>query len=105
MLRSSPGGTFRAFNSRANGENTVRWGFSEKPLEIDFEQIAYKELQVSGFISQKWTAWQTALRLLKEKKVNLEPLISQELALEDWREGFESKEKGQVFKTLLYSAG
>ena len=77
-------------------------GLFGKPLEIDLEQIAYKELQVSGFISQKWTAWQTALRLLKEKKVNLEPLISQELPLKDWREGIESKEKGMVFKTLLY---
>jgi L-iditol 2-dehydrogenase len=77
-------------------------GLFGKPIEIDLEQIAYKELDVSGFISQKWTAWQTALRLLQEKKVNLGPLISQELALADWREGFESKEKGTVLKTLLY---
>ena len=77
-------------------------GLFGKPIEIDLEQIAYKELKVSGFISQKWTAWQTALRLLKERKVNLEPLISQELPLEDWKFGFESKEKGSVLKTILY---
>ena len=77
-------------------------GLFGKPIEIDLEQIAYKELKVSGFISQKYTAWKTALRLLEEKKISLEPLISQELPLTDWKEGFESKEKGAVLKTLLY---
>ena len=77
-------------------------GLYGKAIELDFDQIAYKELRISGFISQKYTAWKTALRLLSEKKVNLQPLITQELPLDEWEKGFMFKEKGVGIKTLLY---
>lgn len=37
-------------------------GLFGKPIEIDFEQIAYKELQVTGFFTQKWTAWEKSAK-------------------------------------------
>jgi len=90
------------FSLAAKRGRYCQMGLFGKPIEIDLEQIAYKELTVSGFFSQKWTAWQTAIRLLKEKKVTLDPLISQELPLEEWKKGFDSKEKGSGLKTLLF---
>ena len=77
-------------------------GLFGKPIELDFEQIAYKELFVTGFFTQQWTSWERALKLLELGKVQTKPLITEELPLTDWKKGFEEKEKAIAIKTLLY---
>ena len=50
--------------ARKRGKYT-QMGLFGNPINIDFEQIAFKELQVTGFISQKKTAWERALKLME----------------------------------------
>ena len=87
--------------ARKKGKFT-QMGLFGKQIEIDFEQIAYKELKVTGFFTQKWTAWERALKLLSEGKVKTAPLVTEKLPLTEWKKGFESKEKGEGIKTILY---
>jgi len=77
-------------------------GLFGRQIEIDFEQIAYKELYVTGFFTQKWTSWERALKLLELGRVRTKPLITEELPITDWKKGFEQKEKAIAVKTLLY---
>jgi len=86
---------------RKRGQYT-QMGLFGRPINIDFEQIAYKELQVSGFISQKWTSWERALRLLKQNKIQIKPLVSDELSITDWEKGFKKFEKKKGIKIILY---
>jgi len=86
---------------RKRGKFT-QMGLFGKPIEIDFEQIAYKELRVTGFFSQKWTAWEKALQLLEQRKVQTKPLVTEKLPITEWEKGFEKKQRGEVVKTLLY---
>jgi len=87
--------------TRKKGKFT-QMGLFGKPIEIDFERIAYKELKVTGFFSQKWTSWERGLKLLGEGKVQTKPLVTEELPLTEWKKGFENKEKGKAIKTVLY---
>jgi len=57
---------------------------SEDGLEIDFEQIAYKELQVSGGIGQRRPSWKRALTLMQRGLIPNEKLISHQFPLEEW---------------------
>jgi len=86
---------------RKRGKFT-QMGLFGKPIEIDFEQIAYKELKVTGFFTQKWTAWEKALVLLGQGKVQTRPLVTDKLPITEWKKGFEKKEKGEGVKTVLY---
>lgn len=80
----------------------TQMGLFGKPIDIDFEQIAYKELQVTGFFSQKWTAWEQALKLLGQGKVQTKPLVTKELPITEWKKGFEALEKKEGVKTVLH---
>ena len=90
--------------ARKKGKFT-QMGLLGKPIEIDFEQIAYKELQVTGFFSHNWSSWEKALNLLGQGKVQTKPLVTEELPITEWKKGFEKKEKGETIKTILYPVG
>lgn len=98
---SSAGAKLGLMLIRKKGKFT-QMGLFGKPIEIDFEQIAYKELQVTGFFTQKWTAWEKALRLLGQGKIQTKPLVTERLPMTEWRKCFEKKEKGEAIKTVLY---
>jgi L-iditol 2-dehydrogenase len=74
-------------------------GLFGKSIEINFEAIAYKELVVTGSFSQRWTAWDTSLRLLEQGMVKTEPLVTDIYPISQWKEAFakfESKEGGKI---------
>ena len=85
---------------RKRGQYTQK-GLFRRTIQIDFEQIAYKELQVSGFISQNWTTWERALNLLGQGKIKTRPLVSDILPISDWKKGFEKFEKKRRRKNNL----
>ena len=85
---------------RRGGQYT-QVGLFGKPIEIDFEQIAYKEAKVTGSLGQNWLNWHLALKLLKYERVQILPLVSDVLALDRWEEGFQSFAAGAGLKILL----
>ena len=85
---------------RKRGKVTLM-GLPGRPVEVDFEKIAYKELRVSGGIGQRRSAWERALKLMAWHRIDNEKLISHELPLADWRRGFEMMERQEGLKLLL----
>ena len=76
-------------------------GLFSRPINLDFEKIAYKELIVTGTFSQRWTAWKIALRLLNQGKVRTSPLISDILPLAEWETGFKKHRAKEGLKIIL----
>lgn len=76
-------------------------GLMGEPFEIDFEQIAYKELSVSGSVGSRWSSWRKALALLGSGAVQTKPLVSEPLPLKDWEEAFRRFETKEGLKVLL----
>jgi len=85
---------------RKRGQYT-QMGLFGRPINIDFEKIAYKELQVTGFISQNWQSWERALRLLEQGKIQIRPLVTDILPITNWKKGFEKFEKKKGIKIIL----
>ena len=85
---------------RRRGQYT-QLGLSGQPVSIDFDKVAYKELQVAGSFNQQWTSWERALHYLREGAVKTRPLISKVLPLSRWREGFAKYENRQACKVIL----
>lgn len=80
----------------------TQMGLFGKSINIDFEQIAYKELRVTGFISHNWKSWERALDLLKQERIQARLLVTDTLSIMDWKKGFEKFEKKEGIKIILY---
>jgi len=76
-------------------------GLFGRPVTVDFERIAYKELQVTGSFAQRWTAWVRTLTLVERGTIQLAPLISDVLPLTAWEEGFGKLERKEGLKIIL----
>lgn len=79
----------------------VQMGLPGKPIEVNFEQIAYKELHVTGGLAQRRPSWKRALRLMGDGKIPAERLISDEFSLAEWEHAFSVAENREGVKVLL----
>lgn len=84
------------------GGKYTQVGLFGRPITIDFEKVATKELKVTGVQSQRWTAWERALKLLEAGKIKLEPLVSGEYSMADWEKAFQAFESKQGLKIVMY---
>ena len=76
-------------------------GLHDHPFEFDFLQILMKDLRVSGSFASSLEAWDRAMVLLAQGKVQTEPLVSDILPLSDWEKGFEKINNREGLKILL----
>jgi len=83
------------------GGKYTQMGMFGRPISLDFERVAYKEIRVVGSFAQKWSAWKRALRLLEEGRLQLEPLVSDVIPLRDWQKGFDKLAAREGLKILL----
>jgi L-iditol 2-dehydrogenase len=90
--------------ARKQGKYT-QVGLFGKPITLDFERIAYKELVVTGTLSQRWTAWKRTIRLMAQGKINLKAVISDTFPLSQWKAAFDKFESKKGLKILLDPKG
>ncbi|MEX2542710.1 MAG: zinc-binding dehydrogenase [Trueperaceae bacterium] len=76
-------------------------GLFGKPVALDFDQVCYRELEVSGSNASTSESWLRALRLLGEGLVDAESVISHSYSLGEWREAFDDFESKRGVKLLL----
>jgi len=76
-------------------------GLFGRRVSIDFEKVLSKELAVTGSFGQRPLAWERALELTAQKKVVLDPVVSDVLPLSEWRRAFEIFESKAGLKVVL----
>ena len=79
----------------------VQVGLFGKKIEFDFDLALNKEVRMTNSFASERTSWERALRLLSSKQVDVKPLISAKLPLEDWKKGFEMAINKEGYKILL----
>jgi L-iditol 2-dehydrogenase len=85
---------------RKRGKYT-QMGLFGRPIEIDFEKIAFKEVHVTGFLSQRRPAWKRALTLMGRGVIRTEKLISHRFPLDEWKKAFDLFERKEGTKFIL----
>lgn len=76
--------------------------FGEKP-SVDIGLVQDKELRMIGTLMYKAEDYRIAIDLIQSKNINLDPLISQHFAFEDYPKAFEfiEKHKDKTMKILI----
>jgi threonine dehydrogenase-like Zn-dependent dehydrogenase len=79
----------------------VQLGLLPGEVRIPFGLIVTRELQVRSGFGSTPAAWLRAVALLEAGAVDLTPLVSVALPLNDWQEAFARLEERTGIKTIL----
>jgi len=90
------------FQGVRRGGEIVQVGLFGSPIELNYDQVTFKEVQVKGSFTHNRRTWEKAIDLLRDRKVDLTSLVSREFPLDQWEEAFRLFERGVGLKYLFY---
>jgi len=97
----------QAFQLLRGGGRISLLGLPAQPVTLDLvPDVIFKGATVQGIYGRRmYDTWHRMLSLLKAGRLNLEPIISQRLPLQEFARAFELLSKGEASKILLYPNG
>jgi L-iditol 2-dehydrogenase len=89
------------------------WGFD---FQVNLDRIPYNNLSVRGSwgwagmeyadqavrMATGWHSWERALKIMAMGKIDLKPIVTRNIRMEEWREAFEALEAKQEIKVMMY---
>ncbi|NLN41784.1 MAG: alcohol dehydrogenase catalytic domain-containing protein [Clostridiales bacterium] len=79
----------------------VKIGWGPKPVGFSIDPIIAKNVTLVGHFSHTWDVWEKCLVLMSKGQVDLKPLITHEMPLEEWEKSFELIENREAMKVVL----
>jgi L-iditol 2-dehydrogenase len=79
----------------------VQVGHFGRDVTLPFDQVAFKQVRVSGSVGYTADTWNRVLRILGEGRVRLGDLITHRLRIEEWERGFAACRDKSALKALL----
>ena len=83
------------------GGTIVQMGLRGAPVTVPFDEICFKELRVRSGFACNPAAWRRAMRLVADDLIQLEPLITEQAELADFRRVFERSRAADGVKFVL----
>ena len=77
------------------GARIVLVAFFHTPPPVDIDKVLNRELELVGSRGKRASGFRTALRLVEAGQVELEPLITARLPLNEWEKGIELMSPGE----------
>jgi L-iditol 2-dehydrogenase len=90
-----------ALETAARGGRYVQIGLAGKPVLLPFDLVCFKELSVTSGFASTPSSWARALELIESRQVELEPLLSDVVPLEEWERAFAATRSGAGIKYVL----
>ena len=97
----SGGGVRLALGALQKGATLLQVGISTEPVTLPYEQLVYKELKIQGTFCHTWADWDQALKLQAAGLIDISPVITDVVPLEDWQGAFERLLNKEGMKTLI----
>jgi threonine 3-dehydrogenase len=106
-MSGSPKAIADAFRIARNGGRVLLFGIPSRPVEIDVaESLIFKNLNVLAVNGRRiFATWYKTRWLLESGVVDLRPLITDEIALDDFEDAFAKLEAGEACKIVVYPGG
>ena len=106
-MSGSPRAIADSFRIARNGGRVILFGIPARPVEIDVAQaLIFKNLSVLALNGRKiFETWYRTRWLLESGVVDVRPLITKELPLEEYEEAFALLAAGEACKIVVYPGG
>jgi L-iditol 2-dehydrogenase len=85
-----------------SGGEIVQIGLYGRPISLDMDQVAMREIALKGAFVHTNETWKKAIALMDTQAVNLKKLVSGTFPISAWQEAFHRSESGEGIKYLLY---
>ncbi len=94
----------QGFKMITNGGRVSILSLPVKPVTLDVtNDIVFKGIEVQGIAGRKmFETWQQVSRLLQSKQVDVTPIITHHLPMEDFETGFQLMNEGKCGKVVLH---
>jgi len=90
------------------------WGHDLRQVNLD--RVPYNNLTVRGSwgwagmevadqavrMAAGWHSWERALQIMAMGRIDLEPIVTRRIALDEWRDAFEALERKEEIKVMIY---
>lgn len=75
--------------------------FSKDEVPVDFSKVIQKELTVRGSRSQNTYDWEPTLKLMSERKIDANKMITHEVRIDEWDKAYKLMKSGQATKIVM----
>lgn len=97
---SAPGAAV-ALRAAKRGGRYVQVGIFGRDVTLPIDLVLYKELTMSSGFASTPTSWRRAMLLIEQGLVSLAPLVTRQVAIEDWKLAFDAAQAGEGIKTVV----
>jgi L-iditol 2-dehydrogenase len=97
----SAAGAQLAFEHVARRGRYVQVGIFGSPVTVDLDAVLYGEITVTSGNASTPQSWRRAMRLLHQRRVALDPLVTEAAPLGEWERVFAAVRAGQGVKYVL----
>jgi L-iditol 2-dehydrogenase len=97
----SAGGATACLEAARRGARYVQIGVFGKPVTVPLDRVFQKELVVTSGFASTPRSWRRAMSLIEGRVVELEPLVSEVVALADWERVFADLREGRGIKVVF----
>jgi alcohol dehydrogenase/L-iditol 2-dehydrogenase len=77
----------------------VGWG--PQPFNDSLDPLVRKAVTLQGSFSHNWPIWESVISLLGSGRIDLDPILSRFVPLNDWRGVFDDMHSGKIVKGVL----
>jgi L-iditol 2-dehydrogenase len=79
----------------------VQIGLAGRPVTLPLDLVCFRELTITSGFASTPASWNEALELLHRRAVDVEPLLSAVVPLDDWERAFAATRAGEGIKFVL----
>jgi len=97
----SEAGIAHGLAAARRGGRFVQIGLAGKPVSIPFDLVCFHELTVTSGFASTPRSWRKALELVTERRVELEPLLTEVVPLAEWERAFAATRAAEGIKFVL----
>ena len=97
----SEAGIAYGFGVARRGGRYVQIGLAGKPVALPFDLVCFHELTITSGFASTPTSWRKALELVGERRIDLDPLVTEVVPLDDWERAFAATRSAEGIKFVL----
>jgi L-iditol 2-dehydrogenase len=97
----SAGGATACLEGARRGGRYVQIGVFGKPVTVPLDAVFQKELVVTSGFASTARSWRRALAFVEDRRVELEPLVSEVVPLDAWERVFDDLRAGKAIKYVF----
>jgi L-iditol 2-dehydrogenase len=90
-----------ALEAVRRGGRYVQIGLAGKPVTLPLDLVCFKEVTLTSGNASTPASWDRALALIEERRVELEPLVSEVVPLAEWERAFAATRAAAGIKYVL----